>query len=231
MSEASREQGGALANNIGQVLQTPGIRDRVQGQIDGMLPENARAPAMAAIDLLATQPGAQLLRDVPTAAGNVQPLMPAMQPQGDGFVARPNEMPVSELMTYAGPLVDVLNTAAVGGRVGRTVGEGVQVTGQGVEQALHYGGTALDYTARFQGEAVATMSGAVGTIGLDGSLDLAITIRTLVADDSTFAVQAGAGIVWDSVGQVEADESRNKARAVLTAIDQARRAFVRGRGV
>ncbi len=190
MSEASREQGGALANNIGQVLQTPGIRDRVQGQIDGMLPENARGPAMAAIDLLATQPGAQLLRDVPTAAGNVQPLMPAMQPQGDGFVARPNEMPVSELMTYAGPLVDVLNTAAVGGRVGRAVGEGVQVTGQGVEQALHYGGTALDYTARFQGEAVATMSGAVGTIG-------STTVRAggeVVAEVRTQVGNVGAGI-------------------------------------
>ncbi len=73
--------------------------------------------------------------------------------------------------------------------------------------------------------------GAVGTIGVGGDMDLAIAIRTLIADDSTFAVQAGAGIVWDSVGQVEADESRNKARAVLTAIDQARRAFVRGRGV
>lgn len=166
MSEASREAGGALANNIGQLLQTPGIRDRVQGQIDGMLPENARGPAMAAIDLLATQPGAELLRDVPTAAGNVQPLMPARMRNAEGnLVDRPNEMPVSELMTYAGPLVDVLNTAAVGGRVGRVVGEGVQVTGQGVEQVLHYGGTALDYTARFQGETVAQVSGAVGTIG------------------------------------------------------------------
>ena len=38
-------------------------------------------------------------------------------------------------------------------------------------------------------------------------MDLAIAIRTLIADDSTFAVQAGAGIVWDSVGQSEADES------------------------
>lgn len=165
MSEASRQEAGALANGIGQVLQTPGIRDRVQGQIDGMLPENARGPAMAAIDLLATQPGADLLRDVPAAAGNVQPLMPAMQREGEGHVPRPNEMPVSELMTYAGPLVDVLNTAAVGGRVGRAVGEGVQVAGQGAEQALHYGGTALNYTAQYSGEAVAAVSGGVGTIG------------------------------------------------------------------
>ncbi|MCC6620441.1 MAG: anthranilate synthase component I family protein [Deltaproteobacteria bacterium] len=67
--------------------------------------------------------------------------------------------------------------------------------------------------------------GAVGTIGLDGTLDLAITIRTLVADDSTFAVQAGAGIVWDSDPAREADETHRKARAVLRAIDLARKQF------
>ncbi len=191
MSEASREQAGALANNIGTLLQTPGIRERLQGQFDEMLPPNARGPAMAAIDVLATQPGAQLLRDVPTAAGNVQPLMDARMRDGAGtLVDRPNQMPVSELMTYAGPIVDVLNTAAVGGRVGRTVGEGVQVAGQGVEQALHYGGTALDYTARFQGEAVATMSGAAGTIG-------STTVRAggeVVAEVRTQAGNVGAGI-------------------------------------
>ncbi len=165
MSEASRQEAGALANNIGQVLQTPGIRDIVQGQIDGLLPENARGPAMAAIDLLATQSGADLLRDVPTAAGNLQPMMAPMIREGDGHVPRPDQMPVSELMTYAGPLVDVLNTAAIGGRVGRAVGEGVQVTGQGVETVLQYGGTGLNYTAQYSGEAVATMSGAAGTIG------------------------------------------------------------------
>ncbi len=165
MSEASRREGGALANNIGQLMQTPGIRDRVQGLLDAQLPPDARGPAMAAIDLLATQPGADLLRDVPTAAGNLQPLMPAMAPEGTGHVPRPNQMPVSELMTYAGPLVDVLNTAAVGGRVGRAVGEGVQVAGQGVEQGLQYGGTALNYTAQYSGEAVAAMSGGVGAIG------------------------------------------------------------------
>ncbi|MBL8785694.1 MAG: anthranilate synthase component I family protein [Deltaproteobacteria bacterium] len=70
-----------------------------------------------------------------------------------------------------------------------------------------------------------TYGGAVGTVGIDGSLDLAIAIRTLAADPETFTVQAGAGIVWDSVGQTEADETRSKARAVLTAIDRARAAF------
>jgi len=71
--------------------------------------------------------------------------------------------------------------------------------------------------------------GAVGTVCVDGSTDLAIAIRTLVADDSTFAVQAGAGLVWDSVPETEAEETHKKARAVLSAIDHARKTFFRPR--
>jgi anthranilate synthase component 1 len=69
--------------------------------------------------------------------------------------------------------------------------------------------------------------GAVGTVALDGSLDLAIAIRTLVADDATFAVQAGAGVVQDSVPESEAAETRAKAMAVLKAMDIARKTFHR----
>jgi len=71
--------------------------------------------------------------------------------------------------------------------------------------------------------------GAVGTIGVDGTVDLAIAIRTLIADDSTFAVQAGAGVVWDSVPESEAEETHKKAKVVLTAIDLARKTFFRPR--
>jgi len=69
--------------------------------------------------------------------------------------------------------------------------------------------------------------GAVGTIALDGSVDLAIAIRTLIADESTFAVQAGAGVVWDSIPESEAAETRTKAMAVLKAMDIARKTFHR----
>ncbi|PIE17952.1 MAG: anthranilate synthase component I [Proteobacteria bacterium] len=69
--------------------------------------------------------------------------------------------------------------------------------------------------------------GAIGTIGVDGNVDLCIAIRTLVARGDTLTVQAGAGIVYDSDPQREADETRNKARAVLRAIDRARRLFHR----
>ncbi len=70
--------------------------------------------------------------------------------------------------------------------------------------------------------------GAVGTIGVDGAIDLCIAIRTMVAQDDVLSVQAGAGIVYDSQPQAEAEETRSKARAVLRAIDEARERFAPG---
>jgi anthranilate synthase component 1 len=63
--------------------------------------------------------------------------------------------------------------------------------------------------------------GAVGYIGYGGNLDFAIAIRTLVALRETFYIQAGAGIVAASVPSEEYDESVNKARAVVSAIEMA----------
>ena len=71
--------------------------------------------------------------------------------------------------------------------------------------------------------------GAVGMVGIDGDLDLCITIRTLVARRGRFEVQAGAGIVWDSDPWTEAQETRSKAMGVLRAIEEARIRF-RGEG-
>jgi anthranilate synthase component 1 len=63
--------------------------------------------------------------------------------------------------------------------------------------------------------------GAVGYVGATGDLDLAIAIRTLVCKGDTFEISAGAGIVEASDPQSEADETRNKARGVLCAIEAA----------
>ena len=61
--------------------------------------------------------------------------------------------------------------------------------------------------------------GAIGYVSGAGDLDLAIAIRTLVAKGDTFEVTAGAGVVEASDPQSEADETRNKARSVLCAIE------------
>ena len=66
-------------------------------------------------------------------------------------------------------------------------------------------------------------AGAVGYIAAgDRRMDLAITIRTCVLAEGVASVQAGAGIVHDSVAEREWEETENKARAMLTAIGQVR---------
>ena len=68
-------------------------------------------------------------------------------------------------------------------------------------------------------------AGAVGYISAgDTRMDLAITIRTCVVAGGVANVQAGAGIVADSVPATEWEETENKARAMLTAIGRARAA-------
>jgi anthranilate synthase component 1 len=62
-------------------------------------------------------------------------------------------------------------------------------------------------------------AGAVGYLGFNGDMDLAIAIRTAVVKDGTLYVQAGAGIVADSVPDSEWMETQNKARAVLRAAE------------
>ena len=62
-------------------------------------------------------------------------------------------------------------------------------------------------------------AGAVGYLGFNGDMDLAIAIRTAVIKDGTLYVQAGAGIVADSVPENEWEETRNKARAVVRAAE------------
>ena len=64
-------------------------------------------------------------------------------------------------------------------------------------------------------------AGAVGYFDFSGNLDTCITLRTALIKDGTAYVQAGAGIVADSIPEVEDDECRNKARALLSAIKAA----------
>ena len=63
--------------------------------------------------------------------------------------------------------------------------------------------------------------GAVGYLTFDGALDSCIAIRTLVERGGTFHVQAGAGIVYDSVPESELEECRNKASALIQAVAMA----------
>ena len=64
-------------------------------------------------------------------------------------------------------------------------------------------------------------AGAVGYIDFSGNLDTCIAIRTMVVKDGKVYIQAGGGIVYDSVPEEEYEETRNKARASFRAVEAA----------
>lgn len=71
----------------------------------------------------------------------------------------------------------------------------------------------------------AIYGGAIAYVSFSGNLDAAIAIRTLVSAGDKIYVQAGAGIVHDSVPEAEYEETLNKARGMLRAVALAQSAF------
>jgi anthranilate synthase component 1 len=68
-------------------------------------------------------------------------------------------------------------------------------------------------------------AGAVGYLGFNGDMDLAIAIRTAVVKDKRLYVQSGGGLVADSVPENEWQETQNKAKAIIRAAELALAGF------
>ncbi|GIO06874.1 anthranilate synthase component I [Brevibacillus reuszeri] len=86
---------------------------------------------------------------------------------------------------------------------------------------------AMEIIAELEPDARHLYAGAIGYLSFDGSLDSCITIRTLFFQDGYAHVQAGAGIVADSVPASEYQETINKAAAMISALEKAEQLFVR----
>ena len=80
---------------------------------------------------------------------------------------------------------------------------------------------AMEIIAELEGRARGVYAGSVGYLDFAGNLDCCIAIRTVWMRDGVAYVQAGGGIVADSHPSAEYDESVNKARAVLRALELA----------
>jgi anthranilate synthase component 1 len=78
---------------------------------------------------------------------------------------------------------------------------------------------AMEIIAEMEPSKRGIYAGAVGYLGFNGDMDLAIALRTAVVKDNILYAQAGAGIVADSVPDSEWMETMNKARAVLRAAE------------
>ena len=80
---------------------------------------------------------------------------------------------------------------------------------------------AMEIIAELEPEKRGPYAGAAGYFSFSGNMDMAISIRTMVMTKDVAYVQAGGGIVCDSVPEREYEETMSKARALLRAISQA----------
>jgi len=80
---------------------------------------------------------------------------------------------------------------------------------------------AMEIIAELEPDKRGPYAGAVGYCDFSGNMDTAIAIRTAVIKDQQLHIQAGAGIVYDSVPEKEWEETMNKGRAIFRAVAMA----------
>ena len=78
---------------------------------------------------------------------------------------------------------------------------------------------AMELIAQFEKLKRSFYSGSIGYFGFDGNMDSAITIRTTMIKDDTVVFQAGAGVVADSIPELEYLEVNNKLAANITTLE------------
>ena len=79
---------------------------------------------------------------------------------------------------------------------------------------------AMEILQDLEPEKRGTYGGALGIVRWNGDVDFCITIRTIRVTDHEVSVQAGAGIVYDSVPEREFEETLHKARALMKVVDE-----------
>jgi len=80
---------------------------------------------------------------------------------------------------------------------------------------------AMEIIAELEPDKRGPYAGCVGYFSFSGNIDTAITIRTIILTNGIAHIQAGAGIIYESVSEREYEETLNKAKALLKAIEEA----------
>jgi anthranilate synthase component 1 len=138
-----------------------------------------------------------------------------------GRVCRPGSVQVDELM--------VIETYAHVHHIVSNV-RGELAAGAGPVQALKAvfpGGTitgcpkvrCMEIIAELEGEGRGFYTGSMGYLGRDGDMDLNILIRSMLVNGTRFRFRTGAGIVADSEPENEVQETADKARGMLLAVE------------
>ncbi len=139
-------------------------------------------------------------------------------------VCRPGTVDVVELMQlrHYSHVIHIESTVAGELRRGRTAYDALVATFPAGTLSGAPKPRAMALIEHYETSRRGVYGGVVGYLDFHGTMDMAIAIRTGVIKDGLVHVQAGAGIVADSVPQSEHEECRNKAAAVLRAVASAR---------
>jgi anthranilate synthase component 1 len=78
----------------------------------------------------------------------------------------------------------------------------------------------MEIIAELEQQGRSFYTGSFGYLGLDGSMDLNILIRSMLLNDRQISFRTGAGIVADSMPESEVAETEDKARGLLRALGQ-----------
>jgi anthranilate/para-aminobenzoate synthase component I len=84
-------------------------------------------------------------------------------------------------------------------------------------QNIHFAIRAIDIIYELESIKRGIYAGAIGYLGWNGNMDTAIAIRTCVIKDGKLNIQCGAGIVNDSIAELEWEETLNKGKAIVQA--------------
>jgi anthranilate synthase component I len=86
---------------------------------------------------------------------------------------------------------------------------------------------AMEIIAGYEPDKRGPYAGSCGYFSFSGSMDMAISIRTIVMKSGTASIQSGCGIVYDSIPEKEYNETLNKAKALMKAVDEAENTVLR----
>ncbi|RDZ28916.1 XVIPCD domain-containing protein [Lysobacter silvisoli] len=167
MNGARRAELGRVANQASELLRLPGARELMGQQLAQHLPysREAQADARGLVDALATQNGSRALRDMPLAAGQVQPLLtPKTRDAQGSLVDRPQAMSLGQAGEFAGPLLRVASVSLAGAQAGRQVGEVVATGGRVVDRGLDAAGDGARVSLQMTGRAAQAGSHTVGQV-------------------------------------------------------------------
>lgn len=215
-----RQELGAVLQEGSQLLnQIPQGRELLKQDLAKNMPPEAQKTVHDFVDKVATGDTNKMLRELPLAAGQQQPLLAPMMPAGpDGtvLIARKNEMSLPEVTYLATPLLETAGAVAKGAQIGHGAGEVVAAGGKMTNQALHATGDGVRNVSELGGQAArgVTQAGSQVTQGAEHLAGAVAAHGRVAVGEAGARVTEGLGSLGQFTASLEADALR-KVGSVL----------------